>query len=462
VEVKVPEVEGMEVRGKDPEVTPKNRYAGASKGELIRALDQLHGVHNAALHEILLVSAELDRVEAPRQDGQRSLGSWLQIHLGVSHYTARRWADAAVKVEELPHLSRAFSEGRISFDKFATSAAIATPDDDEEIASIAEKGSIAGCEAEVRRRKMVSEDEEARARLAKRLTFRWVDSGTRMLLTGSLPADEGATVKAAIQRLADSLPMRDEEGRATTLAEDNASALLMMAQTRVAEDQDPDRATLVVNVDLDDLIDGNGGGEEGGGAVFSSSVMQRIACDARLQPVIRDGKGDVVGVGRVLRTAPAYIRRILQSRDGGCRFPGCANTRFVDVHHIRWWTRGGSTDLTNLALLCRAHHRLVHKRGWMLKGDPNEELEFVDPEGRPVSVDAVPLEHAVKRWLENEILPEVPLLPLDGAGGLRRDVVHDAVDTRHLVDDPGRDRFEQVVGKTGPISRHRVVTGNSS
>jgi hypothetical protein len=32
---------------------------------------------------------------------------------------------------------------------------------------------------------------------------------------------------------------------------------------------------------------------------------------------------------------------------------------------------GGPTDLDNLALLCRAHHRAVHEGGWQLTRGPD-------------------------------------------------------------------------------------------
>lgn len=37
------------------------------------------------------------------------------------------------------------------------------------------------------------------------------------------------------------------------------------------------------------------------------------------------------------------------------------------VHHVEWWSMGGATDLANLVLLCAAHHRAVHDRGWRLE-----------------------------------------------------------------------------------------------
>ena len=161
-----------------------------------------------------------------------------------------------------------------------------------------------------------------------------------------------------------------------------------------------------MNVDLDSLVGGAGVGDESSGGLFSSDVMKRVVCDSRLQPIIRGRDGQVLGVGRVLRTAPPWIRRALDKRDGGCRFPGCGNTRFVDAHHIKSWTDGGSTDLENLISLCRAHHRLVHRKGLMLRGDPNGEIGFVDSKGAAVRTGPRGLEREIEAWLWDDLLQQ--------------------------------------------------------
>ncbi|TVS18854.1 MAG: HNH endonuclease, partial [Gammaproteobacteria bacterium] len=61
---------------------------------------------------------------------------------------------------------------------------------------------------------------------------------------------------------------------------------------------------------------------------------------------------------------PPALRRALKRRDGGCRFPGCTHTKFVDGHHIEHWADGGATRLDNLVSVCRHHHRLVHEGGY--------------------------------------------------------------------------------------------------
>jgi hypothetical protein len=100
--------------------------------------------------------------------------------------------------------------------------------------------------------------------------------------------------------------------------------------------------------------------------------------------------GSVLDVGRKTRTVPSAIRRALDHRDGGCRFPGCG-LRFCDAHHIKHWADGGHTRLDNLVLLCRRHHRAVHEEGFRVEivkeagegGSEEGRCRFYWPDGQP-------------------------------------------------------------------------------
>jgi len=61
------------------------------------------------------------------------------------------------------------------------------------------------------------------------------------------------------------------------------------------------------------------------------------------------------------------VRRALAFRDHGCVAPGCGRPpRWTDAHHLKHWVDGGETTLSNLVLLCRPHHHMVHEQGWTL------------------------------------------------------------------------------------------------
>jgi hypothetical protein len=96
-------------------------------------------------------------------------------------------------------------------------------------------------------------------------------------------------------------------------------------------------------------------------------AARRLACDAAVARVITDGASQPLDVGRRTRTIPAAIRTALVVRDAGCAFPGCDRPPgWTDAHHLQHWVDGGPTSVTNLVLLCRAHHRTVHEGGWQL------------------------------------------------------------------------------------------------
>jgi len=62
------------------------------------------------------------------------------------------------------------------------------------------------------------------------------------------------------------------------------------------------------------------------------------------------------------------MKRALIARDKGCRFPGCdMPAAWTDGHHVKHWPDGGPTELSNLLLFCRRHHRLFHEGGWTLQ-----------------------------------------------------------------------------------------------
>jgi uncharacterized protein DUF222/HNH endonuclease len=132
----------------------------------------------------------------------------------------------------------------------------------------------------------------------------------------------------------------------------------------------------VVHVDAQTLATGaEGRCELADGQPLAAETARRLACDASLVE-LRELEAGRLSLGRKRRTVSPALRRALAARDRGCRFPGCDRTRFVDAHHVQHWSRGGETNLENLVLLCRRHHRLVHERGYTLEAAGDGSMEF--------------------------------------------------------------------------------------
>src|SRR5947207_816524 len=116
-------------------------------------------------------------------------------------------------------------------------------------------------------------------------------------------------------------------------------------------------------------------------------VVERLLCDTSVRAVATDPAVGTATPPRRTRTIPRALRRLIAARDRGCRWPGCTHQRFLHVHHLVHFTRGGPTDAVNCFQLCTFHHRLVHEGGWRIAGDPAESsgLTFVSPRGRRIT-----------------------------------------------------------------------------
>ena len=138
-------------------------------------------------------------------------------------------------------------------------------------------------------------------------------------------------------------------------------------------------------------------GELEQGGLIDTETLQRIACDATIALALDDDVGHTMYEGRARRFPSDAQRREVMRRDRHCRFPGCPNVTFTNVHHIVAWKPGGRTDLDNLALLCVFHHGMVHKKGWTMAGNANAELTFCGPSGRVMTSRPSPLWTRVTR-----------------------------------------------------------------
>ncbi|MBP9089191.1 MAG: DUF222 domain-containing protein, partial [Kofleriaceae bacterium] len=124
------------------------------------------------------------------------------------------------------------------------------------------------------------------------------------------------------------------------------------------------------------------------GEVIATSTARRLCCDAGVVVAHVDALGVPLSVGRKTRTIPAAIKQALLLRDRTCRFPGCTHSRYVDGHHIEHWANGGETALSNLMLLCGAHHTLRHEGGCRVEAHSANGWNFFDHRNR--IIDAQP------------------------------------------------------------------------
>lgn len=119
--------------------------------------------------------------------------------------------------------------------------------------------------------------------------------------------------------------------------------------------------------------------------VVPRSTLERWMCEGTFQPLIIGPGPDGLRLGRKVRIANREQRRALRGRDGGCGWSGCDVPAIAcQAHHIVWWEHGGPTDIENLVLLCRFHHRLVHDLGFTITRTDGT-ITVRRPDGTPVT-----------------------------------------------------------------------------
>ncbi|MBW0131464.1 HNH endonuclease signature motif containing protein [Pseudonocardia oceani] len=124
------------------------------------------------------------------------------------------------------------------------------------------------------------------------------------------------------------------------------------------------------------------------GGTLTPAALRTLACDAGVIPVVMNGAGQPLDIGRATRTIPDGLRRAVTARDRGCAHPGCDRPpSWSEIHHIHHWEHGGATALNNLVMLCKAHHRQIHHTDWQVRiRDGLPEFvppRWIDPAQRP-------------------------------------------------------------------------------
>jgi hypothetical protein len=275
--------------------------------------------------------------------------------------------------------------------------------------------------------RLVTDPEGAGEARERRHADRWLRLTTTLddmvTVDGLLEPKAGATVLAALEPLARPADATDDR----TGGQRHADALAELARRAVEAGGLPQtggvRPQLTVTVDLESLL-GHPAGVTVGGDLgelgwLDPEGCRRLACDsavtrvvirrqlssqphvlgsteapagladqlqaavALLPPTLGGAASQPLDVGRTSRVVASAQRAALVVRDRGGVFPGCQRPpSWCDGHHLWHWLDGGPTDLDNLALRCRAHHRTVHEEGWELTRGPDGRFTTTPPRTR--------------------------------------------------------------------------------
>jgi hypothetical protein len=387
-----------EIQGTDPDRIDEAALADGY-AELERAAD-------VVLSERLKWLAAIERRGTYARDGHVSLTAWLAQRFRKTWSAASRLVRAARALEQMPSTREALESGEI------TSSAVdvllparqvdpqAFAQAEAYLVEAASTLSIPDLRGAVATWRRAAEDAQGiefpeRAYERRRLHVSPTLAGM-VRVDGDLDAETGQTVISALRAVCDA-EVRSH-GDLRTPPQRRADALGEICRQWLDSDDRPlvggERPHVTVTVDLQTLEERlpssnppgsrpaglRSGAELEGVGPISAEAARRLACDASVSRVITRGSSEPLDVGRRTQVVPAGIRRAVVVRDRHCRFPGCDRPQgWSDAHHVVHWANGGDTALSNLVLLCRRHHRLVH-HGFgleMIDGTPR----FLRPDG---------------------------------------------------------------------------------
>ncbi len=336
----------------------------------------------------------------------RSCAHWLNWKCGIDLGVPREKVRVAHALKNLPKISAGFREGQISYSKVRAMTRVASADNEDYLLMIAQHGTAAHVERLVRQYRKVKRIEALKhenQRFALRELCWYFDDDGCWVCHGRFTPEQGALIQKALESVMDEAfeerknvsaetsaktPGSQIKTRSEPIATRRADALLWVAEAYLSGSDGlrggGDRYLVHVHTNMETLkTDGPGAQAEieGAGNV-SAETSRRLACDAGVVHWLDNKTGETLDIGRKSRGIPPAMRRALQRRDDGCRFPGCTATRFVDAHHIQHWADGGDTKLENLVLLCRHHHRLVHEGGFGIQTGRNGSIRCTGPNGQ--------------------------------------------------------------------------------
>jgi 5-methylcytosine-specific restriction endonuclease McrA len=356
---------------------------------------------DAATWRLLTLIREFD-ARGGWNRGFPSCAAWLGWRVGLNKGAARERVRVARALGTLPRVSEALARGELSYAKVRAITRVATPETEGRLLAVARAGTAEHVERIVRGWRQVDRRAEARKAVrqhAGRGLQVYEDAEGMVVVRGRLTPEAGALFRRALEAGREVLyqkarrELRAEPGGPVgpppTVAQQRADALGLVAESALHHDLDPgapgERYQVVVHVDASVLADPDQPGQSAleEGAHVPAGTSRRLACDASRIVMRQDEGARVVEIGARTRTIPPALRRALQHRDRGCRFPGCG-IRIAEGHHLHHWAQGGPTTLSNLALLCRRHHRAVHEEGYQVAREPDGTLQFRWPDGRPL------------------------------------------------------------------------------
>ncbi|HET7467744.1 MAG TPA: DUF222 domain-containing protein, partial [Candidatus Dormibacteraeota bacterium] len=322
------------------------------------------------------LAARFAASEVYEEDGSATPIDWMRHHCNLTHGAAADRLKVGQVMERMPESMQALARGEIGFAHVASMArtadAVGDRFQEDDLVKQASENSPGKFHHVCRHYRHSAdpagfESEQAVAVENRYLELStWIDGST--ILSGALDPVGGAALRNALEPLARKSGEHDHRDYGQRMAD----ALVDLASGA------GNNVQMQVTASVETLLGliGAPAAEMEHSQLLSSKSTERIACECNIARVLLDAESVVIDVGRSKRVVSTRMRRALEARDRGCRWPRCDRpAKWSAAHHVVHWIHGGSTDLDNLVLLCHRHHRMVHEGKWQLvRGDDGEML----------------------------------------------------------------------------------------
>jgi hypothetical protein len=341
----------------------------------------------AAVHQVAA-----DRVEF----AERAAVADLAVRLRLSENTVGVQGFRASQLRRrTPSIWAAFRDGEVSVGNATVTAELAatlpvgavwTAFDDALLAAARELSTPRFRERARRIREQLdpqSLTERHRAAREERRVWFEADRDGMCWLTAQLPAAIGRKAMARLDAAAASLA--GGKGETRTLAQLRADIAGDLLTGSVAGIVPAVTVTVAVTVPVLTLlgVEELPGTLEGNGPIDADTARRLAAHAPSFQRILTHPiSGTVLDIDRTSYRVPADLKRWTEIRDERCTFAGCGRAaRNCDLDHTTAWEHDGPTKASNLAHLCRHHHRLKHESNWNVHRDPDGSTTWTSPTG---------------------------------------------------------------------------------
>ena len=325
------------------------------------------------------LATELDKTRWWDYEGYNTAADWIRFNCHMtSHAVWNAFAVGATETE-MPATMQAMRSGEIGFAHVSTMARTASEVggafDEDKLLPLARTNSpgkffhkcvhyqhSVNASAYNRDQEQLAEERGLRLNTAQ--------DGC-LVIRGLLDPIGGAAVRAALEPLAKPSGAHDDRTRPQRFAD---------AFVELAMGDKPANVQVTATIETLKGLAGAAAGEMEFSLPISANSVQRMACDCSVTRVLLNQESVTIDVGRSKRILSGALRRALVTRDQHCQWPRCERpASWCDGHHLVHWINGGETNLDNVVLLCRRHHRMVHEGDWQLIKTDEGKMMTVAP-----------------------------------------------------------------------------------